>query len=158
MLRLKDQYLQKWSTTVSDSSKLCYYFGYKLAFEHETYFHCLQVRKFRNALAKFRVCAHDLDIEKGRHTGIARNEHMYKLCGYGIEDEKKILFCPAYTTLRVKYIPTKFYQHPNVHEFNMIMSTKSEVVLQGVATFLYHALILRKELQLFDLCRRTHLF
>ena len=41
--RLKDQYLQEWSSIVSDLSNLCYFFGYKLAFEHETYLNCLQI-------------------------------------------------------------------------------------------------------------------
>ena len=109
---------------------MCYYFGYKLAFEDKNYLNCLQIRRFRNALAKFRVYAHDLNVKKGRHTGIARNERMCKLCEHDIEDEKQfLLFCSAYTALRVKYIPRKFFQHPNVYKFYILMYMKSEIVL-----------------------------
>ena len=83
---LKDQYLQQWSSLISETSKLSYYRDYKLAYDHEMYLSCLQVHKLRHAMAKFRACSHD--VQRDRHTGISRDEWLSKLCGLNVEDEK----------------------------------------------------------------------
>jgi hypothetical protein len=40
----------------------------------------------RNILIRFRISAHNLDIEKGRHQNIPLNERICKLCKLEIED------------------------------------------------------------------------
>ena len=32
-------------------------------------------------MAKFRTCSHDLEVERGRHTDIPRDERLCKSCG-----------------------------------------------------------------------------
>jgi hypothetical protein len=41
----------------------------------------------RNILIRFRISAHNLEIEKGRHQNIPLNEQICKLCKLEIEDE-----------------------------------------------------------------------
>ena len=123
------------------------YREYKYYFEHEIYLQCLNFRKFRHALAKFRTCSHNLEIEVGRHSGIARMERTCKLCSLGVEDEAHfMLYCPVLDWLRQKYIQSKFYVSPNINKFYVLMSTKNETIIDGVAKYLYHAFEFRKEL------------
>jgi hypothetical protein len=41
----------------------------------------------RNILIRFRISAHNLEIEKGRHQNIPLNERICKLCKLEIVDE-----------------------------------------------------------------------
>lgn len=67
--RVEDQYAQLWYGRISTSSKLMAYTGFKYMYEHESYLHCMKIRKFRRILAQFRV------IEKGRYS-IERTERI----------------------------------------------------------------------------------
>ena len=79
--RIIDQYKQEWLTNLNDSSKLTYYRLFKnyLSIETEK---CLSFRnhRYRNALCKLRVSAHNLEIETGRHFRIAPQERICKCC------------------------------------------------------------------------------
>ena len=44
--------------------------------------------KHRQAISKMRLSSHKLNIEKGRYTGVPRNDRKYELCNKNdIEDE-----------------------------------------------------------------------
>ena len=45
----------------------------------------------RNILIRFRISAHSLEIEKGRHQNIPLNERICKLCKLEIEEEIIVL-------------------------------------------------------------------
>ena len=108
---------------------------------------CLNIKQFRHTLSKFRTGSHNLEIELGRHQGRPKNDRICKMCGDGIEDELHFMFqCPVYETLRQKYIPRKYQTPPNMHKFNILMSSKSETLIQAVANYLYYAFKLRTEL------------
>ena len=63
-----------------------------------------------------------------------------QVCRLDIEDEAHfILYCPVLHGLREKYLPNKFHQNPNINKFNVLMSSKSEKIINAVATYLYHA-------------------
>ena len=68
--RVFDQYRQTWISTVSDCSKLDMYSNFKdcLSYECEKYLSAISNVKLRVALTKFRISAHDLEIERGRYT------------------------------------------------------------------------------------------
>jgi hypothetical protein len=56
-------------------------------------------------LARFRMGLHELQIEKGRHTGQAepRSQRLCRLCGMR-EDEAHVIFeCPAYMEARAQF-------------------------------------------------------
>ena len=56
--------------------------------------------KFRNALIQFRASSHDLEIEKGRHSGVGLNERVCHVCKC-IEDEMHFLLkCNMFLSLR----------------------------------------------------------
>ena len=111
------------NTEVADNSKLILYKDFKTDFEHERYLNCLQIRRFRHALAKIRTYSHNLEIEVGRRSGCHTAERICKLCRLDIEDEAHfILYCPVLHGLRKKNTYLMFYQNPNINKFNVLMS------------------------------------
>ena len=68
----------------------------------------------------FRVSGHKLYIEKGRHSGIARDNMLCKCCSRNdIEAECHfILVCPCYLELRQKLIKMFSFCKPSV--FNLV--------------------------------------
>ena len=127
--RLRDHSAQTWSSDIEQSSKLDLYRNFKLNFEHESYLNCLNIRKFRHVMSKFRSGCHNLEIEIGRHDKRERNERICRLCNSSVEDEAHfLLYCPVYLSLRQKYLPRKYYLEPNINKFYILMSSKSESV------------------------------
>ena len=63
--RLKDQFIQTWSSDVFNSSKSTNYRLFKTKFGPEIYLENLPV-KFRNIFMKFRTTNHHLPVETGR--------------------------------------------------------------------------------------------
>ena len=57
-------------------------------------------------MAKIRISAHNLTVQKGRYTGIPRYDRICKVCNTGsIENEQHFLLeCPAYKLLREDYV------------------------------------------------------
>ena len=56
----------------------------------------------------------------------------------GIEDEVHfLLYCSVYDTLRQKNLPRKYFTDPNMNKFNILMSSKSEAIIQAVASYMY---------------------
>ena len=63
--RLKDCYRQEWYRDIHNSSKLSIYCMFKSLLEPEKYLEYINIWKFRQAMARFRVSSHKLKIEKG---------------------------------------------------------------------------------------------
>jgi hypothetical protein len=47
--------------------------------------YCIKLDE-RRVLTKFRVSAHNLEIEKGRYIGVKTEDRICKLCNTGVED------------------------------------------------------------------------
>jgi stalled ribosome rescue protein Dom34 len=55
----------------------------------------------RKIMTRFRLSAHDLEIEKGRYTGVKAHQIFCKLCSSEVEDEINFLLkCSALDTIR----------------------------------------------------------
>ena len=114
-----DQYLQQWYADVRDLSKLHTYSIIKTSFEFENYLNHVNIDSHRVALARFRISAHKLFIEEGRHRNIPKEQRLCSKCNMNtIENEYHfLLVCPLYRQLRVNYLP-KYYCHwPNMAKF-----------------------------------------
>ena len=139
--RLKDQHIQQWFASIHRNSKLDAYIGFKTVYEHESYLHCVTIRKFRRILAQFRVSAHSFEIERGRYSGVARTDRICKICQSSTEDEYHFVFiCDIYKDLRVKYLPREYIISPSVFKFNKLFSDSNEQIQTKLALFLYHAM------------------
>ncbi len=110
---LQDQYAQTWHTHVSNAQevvtgKLRTYCSFKSNFEFEPYLRIGLVPSQRHHLARFRISAHKLEIERGRYARPKKQVHerLCKQCQLClVEDEKHFLLkCPKYGQPRVELL------------------------------------------------------
>ena len=92
---MKDSYSQYWKTCLFDDSKnavngnkLRTYRTFKVDYEREMYLLINNLPKTHiSSFAKFRVSAHSLEIEKGRHKKLLLTERICPLCKSCVETE-----------------------------------------------------------------------
>ena len=106
---LKDSYINFWTDKIHDDSKslpngnkLRTYRTFKSLYERETYLFVNELPKMEiSTFAKLRISAHDLHIEKGRHTKTKLSNRKCFLCGIGVEDERHfVMNCSSLSTYR----------------------------------------------------------
>ena len=143
--RLKDQYLQQWSSVIQESTKLNFYKLIKTSYCLHNCINVLNVRKFRHFYMSLKLGSLSLEIQRGRFNNIPRNERLCKLCGTDVEDEYHlVLKCPIYEDLRELYLPRKYTNNPNVNKFILLMSSRNEKIICNIATFVHSAWVKRK--------------
>jgi len=81
--RQHDQFYQEWKSTLNVSPKCLVYRVYKRDYCFEEYLVILSA-SLRKSLCKFRTMNHSMQIEKGRHLGIERNQRLCTLCSKSI--------------------------------------------------------------------------
>ena len=71
--RILDNFRQSWYAEINNSSRLSTHSRIKHDFNQEKYLNTVNEKKYRIALTKFRISAHNLEIEKGR---------TFRVCGH----------------------------------------------------------------------------
>ena len=106
--RIFYQYRQSWYSSINNSNRLETYCRFKHNFNLEPYLVFISDRKYKIALSRFRLSSHKLEIERGRHRDINRDERKCKMCTLNvIENENHfLLVCPKYYDLRRKFSET----------------------------------------------------
>ena len=147
--RLKDIYLQNWQSKISLSSKCDTYRLFKNIIHTELYLSCLNVKKYRICLSRFRCSCHELQIEKGRYVNIPREQRICKLCNLNVtEDEYHfLLVCPIYNNLRKKYIKEKYYVNPNAFNFSRLLKTSNVEEIKNLSIYIFHAFVHRSNIE-----------
>jgi hypothetical protein len=74
--RLRDQYVQNWNIAIHSSPKLETYITFKYVYNFELYLQCVNNVSHRIALTQLRVSSHNLFIETGRYSNVARNMRL----------------------------------------------------------------------------------
>ena len=105
---LQKLYRQQFFKTISLSSKPApIYSKIKKEYREEPYVSQVEYHKYRSAITRFRISAHNLPIEKGRWEGIDKSERRCKKCiNNDVSNEKHyILYCnvPEIVDSRVKF-------------------------------------------------------
>ena len=102
--------------------------------------------KFKKLLIKFRISAHSLNIEKGRHSGVRRNDRNCSKCNStSVEDEFHfILECLFYRELRSKYIKRYYFNHPSTFKLVQLLSVQNNKELVNLGKYLYFASVKRE--------------
>ena len=99
-------YKSKWHSKIESENmpRLSFFKTIKNFFEPSKYTEVPHF-KFRRIIAKIRCSDHFLEVEKGRHRKVPRDERLCKICSdKAIEDEEHfLLFCKKYEHLRKEY-------------------------------------------------------
>ena len=125
---LTKHFIDCWNNDKLNSPKLAFYNTIKHTFGRETYLDASKGFSCRYNTTKLRISAHDLAIEKGRYSNIARGDRICHWCqtSMGVrvtEDEEHVLFkCDLYAGLfqklntRLKNSPPlPYYTHDHSH-------------------------------------------
>ena len=143
--RVLDMYYQSWYSGINNSRRLETYSLFKHEFKFERYLDFINDNRFRSALTSFRVSSHKLQIERGRHLNIPRNERICRNCNSNmIENEYHfLLICPKYSDLRNKYIKRYYFTWPTIQKFTNLMSKNSKFIVNNLSKFIYFASLRR---------------
>lgn len=135
--RLQDQYIQKWSSEIHNSSKGQIYKIFKKNFSYENYINLLP-HKLRKIFMKFRTANHHLPVETGRWSNIPLNQRVCKLCNTGQIADKfhYILECKELLTFRHRYLEDKYCSAPNTIKFCELMSCNNVTKLKKICYFI----------------------
>ena len=145
--RIRDHFTQHWYANICNTSKLEYYCQFKTEFKMEKYVECISNDKLRSELAAFRLSAHNLDIERGRHRhiNVPRENRICRLCSMSIVESEFhfLLVCPRYSDLRRDILSSTAW--PSVAKFISIMATNSKIFLFKLSKFIKSANTLRSQ-------------
>ena len=102
--------------------------------------------KFRIALSKLRCSTHNLLVETGRHSNIAYENRICKLCNLAkIEDEHHfIMECPFYTEFRKMYLPNITDRNRTLEMFYGLFQGQKVLTL-NLSKYIYFAFEHRNE-------------
>ena len=121
---------------------------FKTQFETELYLFTNLPRKVKKQYAKYRLSNHNLEVERGRHTGLQREDRLCSFCGRKtnlntVECEFHILLeCTLYDDLRSD--STNILFDKTLFNFVNIMSCKENKDINDVAWFIWKCFALRK--------------
>lgn len=143
--RIRDQYLQTWNTSIQNMPKLDYFKKFKIEFKYEEYLDYISNNTHRVNLTRFRLSAHNLEIEAGRYLNIERENRFCKICNLTVVESEYhfLLCCPLYRDIRCNYI--KNCSFPNLNKFNLLLSSKNKSTVRNVAKYITEALKKRQE-------------
>ena len=146
--RIIDVFFQSWHNSISTSPSLHSYQYFKSMICYENYLDFVP-KKFRISLTQLRLSAHSLRIEAGRYGNhrLERNQRTCQVCNSNdIEDEYHfVIICPAYVTLRKRYIKPFYLLRPSVCKFVELLSSSIELDIINLSKFIYYAFSLRKQ-------------
>ena len=93
----------------------------------------------RILLSQFRISAHDLEIEKGRHRNIPRSERKCKLCNLNVVENEYhfLLVCHFYRNILKKNFKKYYLAWPTINKFESLMTTENKRTILNISKYLY---------------------
>ena len=129
------------------------YYKFKPFFKKEMYLNAIKNRDIRKSFTRFRVSAHDLEIERGRYKNIKSDNRTCKHCQM-LEKEDEFHFliaCPKYTaereilfTYSAKYC-LNFNTLSDQNKFLWLMTTEDTGVITKLAFYIHSCFEIRKK-------------
>lgn len=124
--RLKDIFIQNWSSRIYVESESNIYRIFKQNFEPSNYISILPTQMCKSFIA-FRTRNHRLPVETGRWTGVPYRERLCRYCSHDIGDEfHTLLICPKFKEERIKYITPYYHRYPNTFKFQELMNGRNK--------------------------------
>ena len=140
--RLIDVFKQEWYMSLRMGDRYVTYRQIKSDFGQENYITCVDIGKYRQSLARLRVGACDLNINK-RFT-IESPTLTCPFCNAPETEIHFLLSCPHYDQIRTKYL-TDFFKWPRNTTLADILCNEDNETTRSVAMYIFHAL--RKRLE-----------
>ena len=132
-LRLKDQFIQKWHESISESGKCLNYRIFKNHFKLEKYLVDLP-DNLRKMLTKFRCRNHRLPIERGCHENNPLDMRLCHYCPEDIGDEYPyLLIYSHFKNERKKYVESKFWKRLSTLMLKKLMNDNN---IQNISLFI----------------------
>jgi hypothetical protein len=156
MRGLKDNYVAFFQTQLKSpvgtsgkgGNKLRTYALVKQGYTLEPYLQSFLPPHIARTIAKFRIGAHDLEIERGRKTNTPADQRYCLHCKHVVEDEIHFLLnCPQYDSLRNDLFTSCNFEVDRMSDqskYQLIMGDVDPSALFNVGTFLCGAFQLRK--------------
>lgn len=93
---------------------------------------------YKPYICKYRICAHNLNIETGRYYNIDRKDRLCIYCNTSsIEDEFHFLLeCNKYADIREKYIKQYYWRHPSTYKLIQLLSVQNIKELNNLGKYL----------------------
>ena len=145
--RIIDIYKQSLITEISSSSKC---FMYKHLIDHidlQTYLKKPIYNQYKKCITRLRLSSHCLSIETGRYKNIPLDRRICPMCKTDVEDEFHfVLKCPAYASLRVKFLKPYYFQRPSVFKLIQLFTSTNTKELCYLGKYIKNAFDIRKRL------------
>ena len=140
--RLQDCFLQSWDEKNRDRERYSWYSSFKDIFGFEQYLTSITIKKFRDALVRFRFGINILNSNKRFGEDSAR-DNSCPFCST-IEDEKHFLLnCTAYNELRKRYI-IQYIDQSTKNVCTKLMQSKNVRVTRNLSMYIYYGFKLRE--------------
>ena len=136
--RLKDQFVQSWTNSITNSSRGQFYILFKQELKFESYLTCLR-NPLANYMTKLRTCNIKIPYETGRWSKTPRDERICQLCNADIGNEFHYLFiCPQpdLVNLRTRLIPRYYTMYPNETKMGNLMSITYNKIQKNLSIFI----------------------
>ena len=131
-----------WFETAQQLDSLDSYILFKKDHQLEKYFEILENPQHLIGYVRLRLHSHQLEIERGRHLGIRRDQRLCQCCDMQVtEDERHfILSCPLYDALRQSFLPPAcLTMAPSIANYGKLMAKSDPVTILGIAKYIYFA-------------------
>ena len=131
--RMSDISIQDWLANINENPLCTIYILFKESFGFENYLNIED--KYRIPLTKYRCGSHSLPISDRRYNAIDER-NICPLCNLDTGDEfHYILVCPAFENKRKLYIPSYFFNRPNVIKFRELFALKGKIRQRKLSEF-----------------------
>ncbi len=148
-LHFQDEYEEKWSGELDlcneeNNKKLRTYKEFKETLMFETYL-MVQCPKHRIAISKFRMSAHNLAIETGRHKKQAPGDRLCTSCNVPETEKHHVMECTKFDNLRNRLFDVcrkEIYKFDNLRDerkFHKIMEVRTINLANALGQFLVGA-------------------
>ena len=135
---------QEWDSHVNNSDRFSIYRTFSTISRVKMYLQINLDQHLRYVMTRFRLGISDIAQHHYRYKNHSEMDLICPLCGNGKEDELHfLLICTAFSNLRTKYIPLKFFRNPNWFKLSLLLASEKETIIKNVSIFLYKASHLR---------------
>ena len=138
---------QEWDCHIQNSERFSVYRTFCTTNKLNMYLQIDLDNHLRYVMTKFRLGISDIAQHYYRYKNHSENDLICPLCNNGTEDDLHfLLICTAFSDLRAKYIPLKFYRYPNMFRLSLLLASEKESIIRNLSFFLFKAFRLRSVL------------